>query len=186
MQVEILLPAYFLPRSWPILASQRPHLCSVTPRYLELPLANPVLCRRSMCTNSSLVQFLIWRQTHQSTARDGDRPRKKIAEAILTQPLPASDHPRSRPDWSWCQLRARGTWSQLDRTPCVIQNYHLSAPVIKLQIDLNPSKPELPNLAAACAVSKPPDRTASGDRNQIERTTTNQEVKLIELRRSPR
>lgn len=55
--------AYFLPSSWPILASQRPHLWSVTPRYLELPLANPVLWRRRMCTNSSLVQFLIWQKT---------------------------------------------------------------------------------------------------------------------------
>ena len=51
--------AYFFPRSWPIRASHRPHLCWVTPRYFELPLANPVLWRRSMWTNSSLVQFFI-------------------------------------------------------------------------------------------------------------------------------
>lgn len=58
--------AYFFPRSCPIRASHLPHLCSVTPRYLELPLANPVLWRRSMCTNSSLDQFLIYQHTIQS------------------------------------------------------------------------------------------------------------------------
>jgi hypothetical protein len=40
-------PAYFLPRNWPMRASHRPHLWSVTPLYLELPRGNPVLCRRS-------------------------------------------------------------------------------------------------------------------------------------------
>ena len=50
---------YFLPKNWPILASHLPHLCKVTPLYLELPLGNPVLCRRSTCTNSSLVRLLI-------------------------------------------------------------------------------------------------------------------------------
>ena len=68
------MSAYFLPRSCPILASQRPHLCSVTPRYFELPLANPVLWRRSMCTNS-LVQFLIWKaqpSVHRETIDHGE------------------------------------------------------------------------------------------------------------------
>lgn len=51
---------YFLPSNWPMRASHLPHLWSVTPRYFELPLANPVLCLRSMCTNSSFVRFLIW------------------------------------------------------------------------------------------------------------------------------
>ena len=63
-----LMPAYFLPRSGPIIASQWPHLCSVTPWHFELPLANPMLWRRSMCTNS-LVQFLIW-NAHPSIHRE--------------------------------------------------------------------------------------------------------------------
>lgn len=55
----VLAPSYFLPRNCPIRASHRPHLCNVTPLYLELPRENPVLWRRSMCTNSSLVKFFI-------------------------------------------------------------------------------------------------------------------------------
>lgn len=50
---------YFLPKNWPILASHLPHLCNVTPLYLELPLGNPVLCLRNTCTNSSFVNACI-------------------------------------------------------------------------------------------------------------------------------
>ena len=68
------MSAYFLPRSCPILASQWPHLCIVTPRHFELPLANPMLWCRSMCTNS-LVQFLIWKarpSIHRETIDHGN------------------------------------------------------------------------------------------------------------------
>lgn len=51
--------SHFLPRNCPIRASHRPHLCSVTPLYFELPLENPVLWRRRICTNSSLLKLLI-------------------------------------------------------------------------------------------------------------------------------
>lgn len=60
MKVKKWKKVYFLPSNWPMRASHLPHLWSVTPRYFELPLANPVLCLRSMCTNSSFVRFLIW------------------------------------------------------------------------------------------------------------------------------
>lgn len=55
--------SYFLPRNCPILASHRPHLCNVTPRYLELPLEKPVLCLRRMWTNSSLDRVFICANT---------------------------------------------------------------------------------------------------------------------------
>lgn len=58
MQFNYVVP-HFLPRNCPIRASHRPHLCRVTPLYFELPLEKPVLWRRSMCTNSSLVRFFI-------------------------------------------------------------------------------------------------------------------------------
>lgn len=59
MTVKTERGSYFLPRNWPIRASQRPHLCNVTPLYFELPLENPVLWRRRICTNSSFVKLLI-------------------------------------------------------------------------------------------------------------------------------
>lgn len=53
---------YFIPRGSPVRVSQRPHLLIAT-LYLELPLANPLLCLRSVCTNSSFDRFIICTQT---------------------------------------------------------------------------------------------------------------------------
>lgn len=53
---------YFISRGSPVRVSQRPHLLSAT-RYLELPLENPLLCLRSVCTNSSFERFIICTRT---------------------------------------------------------------------------------------------------------------------------
>lgn len=157
MQVNILLPlpAYFLPRSCPILASQRPHLCSVTPRYFELPLANPVLCRRSMCTNSSLVQFLIWK-AHPSIDRESWRNCRchlmfscsyyllqiilLVAQTEVDVRLEAAELDRSS--------IVRPARSKLDRFNAIIDHKTANRHEFKLA--------KVPYLAAACAVSKPP------------------------------
>lgn len=68
---------YFLPKNWPIRASHLPHLCKVTPLYLELPLGNPVLCRRSTCTNSSLVRLLICCTYNLHLLKDRKKEKRK-------------------------------------------------------------------------------------------------------------
>ena len=60
LMIQAVKCSYFLPRNCPMRASQRPHLCRVTPLYLELPRENPVLCLRRTCTNSSLDRLFIW------------------------------------------------------------------------------------------------------------------------------
>jgi hypothetical protein len=92
-------------------------LCKVTPLYFELPLANPVLWRRSMWTNSSLVQFLIYQHfipikglidhTNYKCEKQGTRSKQKHTN--LWSSIPASSHSHSPSDGSWCLRRVPWT-----------------------------------------------------------------------------
>lgn len=106
LQKGVKYGPHFFPTNCPILASQRPHLCRVTPLYFELPLENPVLCLLSICTKSSLFRFLIWLKSHRKNKNhrviNKIQSRKKFAHNILNVwtciylSLPVSYLPRNR------------------------------------------------------------------------------------------
>jgi hypothetical protein len=128
---------------------------------LELPLENPVLCRRRTCTNSSLDRLFIWRAMYFQLQAD---TWLNVARTYMDGRLlsPASCRLRSHWDWSLCPRPRRGTWSPLDRTPCRVPR--LLVRWYKSEIFFMKFRGQFcAYLAAAWAVSNPPVSVRSLD-----------------------